>query len=229
MGPTLYDDLDGQVVLVTGANRGIGEQIAADLTELGATVYAGARDPGSVTVPNQRPVKLDVTDERSIEAAIERIDEDSGHLDVLMNNAGVYGPSGQFGESSTDDITTTLRVNLHGPLLCCRYALRLLTEREGARIINVSSGAGQFSGGIDSSHLPYGVSKAGLNAMTNALAAQYPTLLVNAACPGWVRTDMGGSGAPRNVKQGAETPVWLARFREGPSGRLWRDKTIQEW
>jgi len=148
---------------------------------------------------------------------------------VLVNNAGVYGPSGCFGKSKPNEILTTLRVNLDGLLLCCRYALPLLTDGQGDRIVNVSSGAGQFGGGIDSSHLPYGVSKAGVNALTNALAAQYPGLFVNAACPGWMRTDMGGSGAPRSVEQGAETPVWLARFREEPSGRLCRDRTIQEW
>ena len=225
----LYDSLDEQIVLVTGATRGIGAEIATQLSAHGATVYAGARDPKDVTAPDQRPVRLDVTDQVEIQAAVETIQKETSRLDVLVNNAGVYGPSGRFDELATDDIQQTLAVNLNGPIRLSHAALPLLTDQSGSRIVNVSSGAGQFDDEIDSSHLPYGVSKAGLNAFTNALAAQYEDLLVNAVCPGWVRTDMGGQGATRSVKQGAETPVWLARFQAGPSGRFWRDKELQPW
>lgn len=225
----LYDDLAGQTALVTGANRGIGERVAADLAALGATVYAGARDPETVTADDQRTVRLDVTEEATVAAALERVDEEVGRLDVLVNNAGVYGPSGRLGGLDGGEVERTLRVNLHGPMLVTRHAFASGLLGEGARVVNVSSGAGQFDGGVDSGHLPYGVSKAGLNAFTDALAGQYEGLFVNAVCPGWVRTEMGGANAARSVAEGADTPVWLARFREGPSGRLWRDREIQPW
>jgi len=225
----LYDSLDGQVALVTGATRGIGAEIARQLSDFGATVYAGARNLDDVEGPDLRPIPLDVTDRDEMTAAIDRIDAEEGRLDVLVNNAGVHGPGGKLDGIGPDAAEHTFRVNLHGPMLLTRQALPLLTKRDGSRIVNVSSGAGQFSDGIDSGHLPYGVSKAGVNALTDALASQYPDLLINAVCPGWVRTDMGGSAAPRSVEKGAETPVWLARMRDGPSGRLWRDREIVEW
>jgi hypothetical protein len=236
MNVELHDSLDGQVAIVTGANRGIGEAVAAELADLGATVYAGARDPDEVDAPDQRPVRLDVTDAETIDAAIERIADETGRLDVLVSNAGVHGPTGRLADLDSGEIEHTLRVNLHGPMLLVRRALPLLTGADGGggdsagRVVNVSSGSGQFSGGVDSGHLPYGVSKAGLNAFTDALASQYSDLLVNAVCPGWVRTDMGGPSAPRSVAEGAETPVWLARFAPGsPSGHLWRDRSVVEW
>jgi hypothetical protein len=225
----LHDSLDGQVALVTGATRGIGAEIARRLSDLGATVYAGARNLDDVEDPDLRPVRLDVTDRGEMADAIDRIDGDEGRLDVLVNNAGVHGPGGQLDGIDPDAAEQTLEVNLHGPMLLTRQALPLLTERDGSRIVTVSSGAGQFSDGIDSGHLPYGVSKAGVNALTDSLASQYPELLVNAVCPGWVRTDMGGSDAPRSIEEGVETPVWLARMRDGPSGHFWRDREIVEW
>ncbi|WP_049972309.1 SDR family NAD(P)-dependent oxidoreductase [Haladaptatus cibarius] len=233
MDGDLHESLSGQVALVTGANRGIGAEITKQLTELDATVYAAARTPEDVETSRSRtfPVRLDVTDESTIRTVIGTISEKQGKLDILINNAGVYGETGKLGTLPTGEIDTTLRTNLHRPMILTRHALALLSEQSGARIVNVSSGSGQFSGGgIDVGHLPYGVSKAGLNAFTNSLASQYPGLLVNAVCPGWVRTEMGGSGAPRSVEKGAETPVWLAQFRSGsPSGRLWRDKRLVGW
>ncbi|MCO8247043.1 MULTISPECIES: SDR family NAD(P)-dependent oxidoreductase [unclassified Haladaptatus] len=230
MNVDVYDSLDEQCALVTGANRGIGAEIAAELTALGAGVYAGARNPGEVTATDQRAVELDVTDGNTIRGAVETITDEEGRLDIVVNNAATYGPTGKLESLSDGTIETTLRTNLHGPMLVTKHALSLLTEREGGRVVTLSSGSGQFDGGIDTGHLPYGVSKAGVNAFTDALAVQYPDLLVNAVCPGWVRTEMGGSSAPRSVETGAETPVWLARFKSGgPSGRLWRDKTLVEW
>lgn len=231
MNVELHESLSGQTALVTGANRGIGAEIASRLVDLGATVYAGARDPDAVTVTHQEPVELDVTDMSQVAAAMARIRAESGRLDVLVNNAAVYGPQGKYGTVDTADVDRTLRTNLHGPMLVTRHALPLLAgeDRSGSRVVNVSSGSGQFADGIDETHLPYGVSKAGLNAFTQGLARQYPSLYVNAACPGWTRTDMGGEHAPRSVAEGASTAVFLARLREGPSGRLWRDEKLQPW
>ena len=230
MDVELHESLAGQVALVTGANRGIGAEIATQLADLDATVYAGARDPSSVENDDLRAIRLDVTDDTHVATVIETVADETGRLDVLVNNAGVYGPAGKLAVLDAESIEATLRVNLHGPLLLARRALPFLTAHDGSRVVTLSSGSGQFSGGIDSGHLPYGVSKAGVNAFTNALASQYPSLLVNAVCPGWVRTEMGGAGAPRSVEDGATTPVWLARFAPGsPSGRLWRDERVVEW
>jgi hypothetical protein len=241
----LHDDLSGQVLLVTGATRGIGAEVASQLHALGATVYAGARDPTSVApgTDRLRPVELDVTDPGQIDAAVDLIDEETGRLDALVNNAGVYGPAGRLGEVDPETAVGTLRTNLEGPLRLTHAALPLLTRaadsddggedddrRSAPRVVNVSSGAGQFAGGVSGTRLPYAVSKAGLNALTQGLAASYPDLLANAVCPGWVRTDMGGSNAPRTVAEGADTVVWLVRFTRGsPAGLFWRDRSVIEW
>jgi len=226
--PELYDSLEGQTALVTGATRGIGAAIADRLVEYGATVYAGARDTAEVGADDRHAVELDVLDRERIEAAIDRIRTEAGDLDVLVNNAAIYGPSGPLAEIDADGIDRVLRTNLHGPIHVTREALPLLGG--GARVINVSSGAGQHStGGIDDGGLAYGTSKAGLNGFTSALAGQYPELFVAAVDPGWVRTDMGGDDAPRAIPEGADTPAWLARVRDGPSGRFWKDRDVIDW
>jgi hypothetical protein len=229
----LYDTLANQVALVTGATRGIGEEIAGQLADMGATVYAGARDTADITAPNQRPIELDVTEESEIVAATERIADEVGHLDILVNNAGIFRRTGPLHELSTEDFDETLAVNLRGPVLVTRHALSLLLDREGARIINMSSDLGQFTAGqMGGTYLPYRISKVGLGGLTAYLDGEYGArgLLANAAIPGWVRTDMGGSGANRSIPEGADTPVWLARFRPGSSsGRLWKDRTVVDW
>jgi hypothetical protein len=229
----LHDSLDGQVALVTGATRGIGAQIAADLTDLGATVYAGARDPDDVDASDQRPVRLDVTEEVDVEAAVDRVEREVGRLDVVVNNAGVFPRSGPLHETDTADLDRTLDVNLRGPTLVTKHALPLLLEREGGRVVTLSSGLGQFTDGqMGGSYPPYRLSKVGVGGLTAYLHAEYGRegLLANAVSPGWVRTDMGGQHAHRSVETGAETPVWLARFRPGsPAGLLWKDREVIEW
>lgn len=239
MDTPLYDSLDGQVALVTGATRGIGAAIAAELADLGATVYAGARNTEDVTATGQSPVRLDVTEDAEIRAAIERIDDEAGRLDVLVNNAG-FAPSGApLHEASTEEIDTALAVNLRGPMFLTKYALPLLLEGSGGRVVNVSSGDGAFEDpqpghrGVAGPGAPsYGVSKVGLNGLTAYLDGEYADegLIANAVCPGSVRTDMGSDQAPRSPTEGAETPVWLARFRPGgPGGRFWRDRSPIPW
>jgi NAD(P)-dependent dehydrogenase (short-subunit alcohol dehydrogenase family) len=174
-----------------------------------------------------------VTEEPEIAAALDRIDDETGRLDVLVNNAGVFPRSGPLHEMDTTALDRTLDVNLRGPTLVTKHALPSLLEREGGRVVTLSSGLGQFTGGqMGGGYPPYRISKVGVAGLTAYLEGEYGNdgLLANAVSPGWVRTDMGGSSAPRSPERGAETPVWLARFRPGsPSGHLWKDRSIVDW
>ncbi|WP_284010171.1 SDR family NAD(P)-dependent oxidoreductase [Haloarcula pelagica] len=232
MNVSLYDSLDGQVALVTGATRGIGKAIADGLVGHGATVYAGARDPADVAATDRRAIELDVTDDGEIAGAVDRIEAETGRLDVLVNNAGVMDTRESLAEMPTDAIDRTLDTNLWGPMVLTKHALPLLLDRPGGRVVNVSSGLGAIterqSGGMPA----YRVSKTGLNGLTRYLDGEYggDGLLANSVCPGYVRTDMTEGSAPRTPEKGAETPVWLARFRpEAPSGEFWRDREPKPW
>lgn len=219
--------------MVTGANRGIGAAIAARLEERGATVYAGSREPGAVSAAGQRAVALDVTDDDEVVAAFERVAEEAGRLDVLVNNAGVFPHAGRLEEMSMAAFDRAHAVNLRGPVVVTKHALGLLLEREGSRVVNVSSTLAQFTGGeMGGGYAPYRVSKVGLGGFTAYLHGEYGDegLLANAVSPGWVRTELGGMEADRSPDEGADTPAWVARFRPGsPSGLFWRDRAVLEW
>lgn len=232
MEPALHDSLDDQVALVTGANRGIGKTIADDLVELGATVYAGARDPDDVEATDRRPIRLDVTEEADIGRAMDYLKHEAERLDILVNNAAIPGPAGPIGESTTGGIDRVLATNLRGPILTSKHALPLLLQRDGGRIVNISSRGGQLSGEPDRWRGPYSLSKSGLNGLTVQLHGAYAEdgLIANAASPGWVRTDLGGPEAPRSPEEGANTPVFLARFTPGSlGGKFWHDCEVIEW
>lgn len=236
--PPLHDRLDGQVALVSGATRGIGATITARLFDLGATVYAGARNPRDLagarddTDGKVEPVKLDVMDEDTMAAAVAKAVREQGRLDILVNNAGVYDRRSDLATMDTALLDTVLATNLRGPILLAKHALPHLLAQPGGRVVNVSSGMGALTGGMGGTAPAYRISKAGLNALTASLHGEYGArgLIANSVCPGWVRTDMGGQGAPRGVEQGADTPVWLARFKPGsPAGLFWRDREPIDW
>lgn len=229
-GVELFDTLDGQVALVTGANRGIGAEIAGELVDHGATVYAGVREPESFDPPEgQRVVRLDVTDQTHAEAAVDRIEDEQGRLDVLVNNAGVMDTREPLHEMPVDVVERTLTTNLQGPMVLTKFALPLLLEGDTPRVVNLSSGMGALND-MGGGAAAYRVSKTGINGLTAYLHGEYgPELVASSVCPGWVRTDMGGESASRPVEKGAETPVWLARFRDGPGGKFWRDRGVIEW
>lgn len=227
----LYDDLHGQVALVTGANRGIGTEIARNLNELGATVYASARSVDSDVPDGCEKVLLDVTQEGDAEAIADGVFGEVGRLDILVNNAGV----GEFGQDivaePTERIDRTLATNLRGPMLLCKHLVPLLLQQEAGRVVNLSSGLGQLVD-MEGGSPAYRVSKTGLNGLTTYLHGEYNDrgLIANSVCPGWVRTEMGGEEADRPVEKGAETPTWLCRFRPGSeSGRFWRDRAQIDW
>ncbi|AWB27571.1 SDR family NAD(P)-dependent oxidoreductase [Halococcoides cellulosivorans] len=226
MAPELYDDLAGQVALVTGANRGIGREIAAGLVDLTATVYGGVRDTDNDVPEGVTPVECDVTDEATIESAIADIVAVNDRLDIVVNNAGVGGTGDGVVDLEADAFDHVLDVNLRGPTLVAKHALPHLLDRPGGRIVNVSSGVGILTDPIESAMPAYRMSKAGINALTVELDRTYGDqgLIANSVDPGWVATDLGGEEAPREPEKGAETPVWLSRFRPGsPSGRFWKD------
>jgi NAD(P)-dependent dehydrogenase (short-subunit alcohol dehydrogenase family) len=221
------------VALVSGANRGIGAEIARQLAaDQGFMVFAGARHPTDVDEhEGVEPIRLDVTDQASVDAARERIESDPGMLDVLVNNAGVYGDSTGVLDYDLDQAHEVIETNLFGPWRLTQAFVPLLRKSDHPRVVNMSSGAGQLSD-MDGGRAAYRVSKTGLNALTRALAADErgSGVLVNSMCPGWVRTDMGGRGAPKSVEEGADTAVWLATLPDdGPTGGFFRNRKPIPW
>jgi len=159
----LKSTLSNDVALVTGATRGIGAEIAARLSELGATVYAGARDRNDVTAPDQHAVRLDVTEDKTVRAAMDRIEREQDSLDIVVNNAGVFSRSGPLHEMDMADFDRTTAVNLRGPVVVTKHALPLLLDETGGRVVTLSSGLGQFTEGQMGGQYPaYRLSKVGV-------------------------------------------------------------------
>ncbi|HXC16410.1 MAG TPA: SDR family NAD(P)-dependent oxidoreductase [Holophagaceae bacterium] len=222
------------IALVTGANRGIGFETARRLVGKDFEVLLGARDAEEGQAAAERIgatwLPLDVAEGESVGEAADWVRAEYGRLDVLINNAGVLldEESGvlDFDESA---VLATLQANLLGAWRMAAAFVPLM--RKGGRIVNISSGAGQLSRmGVWAP--AYSVSKAALNAHTLqlALALKGEGIIVNAVCPGWVKTRMGGSGARKSVEDGADTPVWLAT--EAPAsltGRFFRDRKEIPW
>ncbi len=228
--------------LISGGARGIGRGIALGLAEQGYRVVITARD-GAVAERAAREMSggvagsvhglaMEVTDRSSVEGVVEAISADSGGLDVLVNNAGVMGHYGEpAAEVDLDDVREVLEINLIGAWSLTQATLPLLRQSEHARIVNVSSGMGQLSD-MGKGAASYRASKVGLNALTRVLANEEREngILVNAMCPGWVRTDLGGPSARRSIEEGADTAIWLARLPDdGPSGGFFRDREAIPW
>jgi NAD(P)-dependent dehydrogenase (short-subunit alcohol dehydrogenase family) len=198
---------NGRVALVSGANRGIGREIVRQLTERGITTILGSRDKekgraaaeeidGDVCVR-----QLDVTDEKGIAQLARDVEEEFGRLDVLVNNAGISIDRGQYGvDADLDVVRETLEMNLFGAWRLCEVFVPLMHRNRYGRIVDVSSGMGALND-MGGGSPAYRVSKTSLNALTRILASELrgTGILVNSVCPGWVQTDMGGSGASRTV------------------------------
>jgi NAD(P)-dependent dehydrogenase (short-subunit alcohol dehydrogenase family) len=214
-----------RVALVTGANRGIGRAVARGLAARGFATVLTARDEAAAQeaaadMPGEvLPRRLDVTDAASVDAVAAGLDR----LDVLVNNAGVlYDTWQRPSTADLDVVREALEVNLIGAWRVAQAAVPLMGA--GGRIVNVSSGAGMLHG-MDAGTPAYGVSKAALNALTLKLAAELRDrgILVNAVCPGWVATDMGGAGG-RPVEEGAASVLWAVDLPDdGPTGGFFRD------
>src|SRR5881398_1801270 len=221
------------VALVTGSSRGIGHEVARQLAARGYRVIVTSRSAEAAVKAAAKVGEhavahaLDTSDPKSIDAIGRFVEKEIGSLDVLVNNAAVLLDEGKnIVDVKAREFEETWRANTFGPFLMTRRFAPFLRKSGHGRVVNVSSGAGQLSS--MSSYAPsYSTSKAALNAITilfaNGLRRDH--VLVNCADPGWVRTDMGGRGAPRNVEQGADTIVWLATLPDdGPTGGFFYER-----
>lgn len=242
----------GRTALITGGNRGIGQQVARVLAQDGWDVLIAGRDKAKAdsaaarlrkdTGGRLRGVELDVTSDASVATCAQKLRDGAIKLDALVNNAGVYRDA---------DLPTTLETNFFGPLRVTLGLLPLL--KDGATVTNVTSRLGELAN-LDAEHQAllrdpaltrdqlvesihafvrgggngwgthaYGVSKAALNAVTRILARELAerSIKINATCPGWVRTDMGGRSAPRSVEEGAESVIFGVTATE--TGGVFRD------
>ncbi|WP_329546862.1 SDR family NAD(P)-dependent oxidoreductase [Streptomyces sp. NBC_01356] len=221
------------IALVTGANRGIGREVARQLAAAGHTVLVTARSAEAAAEatrsvgPNARPLRLDVTSEADIAEAARDLEA----LDVLVNNAAITYDTWQHAATADLDVVReAAETNLYGPWRLTQALLPLLRASPHPRIVNVSSEAASLTG-MGGGTPAYSASKAALNALTRMLAAELRAdrILVNSVCPGWVATDMGGPGG-RPVTEGAASVVWAATLPDdGPTGGFFRDGQPLPW
>lgn len=228
-----------KIALITGANKGIGLETARQLGEQGITVLVGARDEakGSQAAKELRNagldahgIVIDVDDTGSIQKAAARIERDYGRLDILVNNAGVLidDHAKKPSEQSLEVWRKTFETNVFGLIATTQALLPLLRKSAAGRIVNLSSILGSIhfhatpGSPVYDFKLPaYNVSKSAVNAYTVQLAYELKdsTIKVNAAHPGWVKTELGGEGATMDIPDGAKTSVALATIgADGPNG-----------
>jgi len=229
------------IAFVTGGNRGIGHAICKGLVDRGLRVVLGSRDEANGEAAARslradggtvRVEPIDVAEPDSIEACARRLAEDDVAVDVLVNNAGIY-PENDALDATIDQLDRAWTVNTRGPWLLVQAFVPAMIERGYGRVVNVSSGSGSFGEGLDPDHAPYAASKSALNVLTMTLDSTLPEdsdVKVNAMCPGWVHTRMGGKEAPRTPEEGADTALWLATLpADGPSGGFFRDRERIPW
>jgi NAD(P)-dependent dehydrogenase (short-subunit alcohol dehydrogenase family) len=229
-----------RIALVTGANRGIGLEVARELARDGFHTVMGARDAskGDAAAAVLRDEgldvearRLDVSDPAGVAAFGVALARDHDRLDVLVNNAAGFYDTWQSGlDADLDVVRDAFETNVLGAWRTVQAVLPLLRRSPTARVVNVSSGAGALTdmgGGTPA----YRVSKAALNALTRILSVELRAdgILVNSVCPGWVATDMGGPGG-RPVEDGAASVLWGARLPDdGPTGGFFRDGRRIDW
>ena len=235
-----------RLALVTGANRGIGFEIVRQLAAAGVRPILAARDQAKGAAAAEvlkssddidvATAVLDVTDEASVRAAVADIERRFGTIDILVNNAAVLldGPGGfdsSLFEMTDETARLTFEANVAGPARMIRAIVPGMRQRGFGRVVNLSSMAGQLEG-MTAGFPAYRMSKAALNALTRVAAAEAieRDVKINAMCPGWCRTGMGGPSADRSPQEGARTAVWLATLpSNGPTGGFFKDQVPIPW
>ncbi len=240
-----------KVALITGANKGIGYEVARQLGQQAITVLIGARDAAKGAAAAEKlkaegldahAVNLDVTDGATIDATKKFVEEKFGKLDILVNNAGITGGYGWDKAPSDVPLETVRKVfetNFFGVIATTQAFLPLLKKSEAGRIVNVSSGLGSLTQLSDPegafsqiNFLDYNSSKTALNAITLSFAKEFKDtpLKINAADPGYTATDMNGNSGTKTVAEGADTPVWLATLPDdGPTGGFFSSREPIPW
>lgn len=228
-----------RTALVTGGNRGLGFEICRALARRGLAVVLTAREESEGRKAEAELgtegldvayYPLDVSRPNAVTSSQRLLERDGVTIDVLVNNAAIY-PAGDAAAIDLTALDQAWAVNARGPWLLCQAFVPGMRHRGYGRIVNVSSGGGSFAEGLAAGHAAYAVTKAALNALTVCLAYTLSgDVKVNAMCPGWVRTRMGGPAAPRSPETAAKTAVWLATLpRDGPSGGFFRDCKPIPW
>lgn len=236
--------MSDKIAVVTGGNRGLGLETCRQLAKKGMGVILTSRDEakGKAAVEKLQAEgldvtyqSLDVTNADSIDRLAQFIKSNFGRLDILVNNAGVVLDSSELDGSAFNlkisTLQKTLETNTFGPLLLCQALVPLMKEHNYGRVVNVSSGAGQLHD-MNTGYPSYRISKTALNAVTRIVANELKgtNILVNAVCPGWVKTDMGGANATRTLEQGVDTIVWLATLPDnGSTSGFFRDRQPIDW
>lgn len=240
--------IEGKIALITGANKGIGLEIARQLGEQGITVLLGVRDENrgreaaeKLKAENidARIVQLDVTNQDTIDAAAKHIESEFGKLDILVNNAGVAIDSVPPSQLDIEVLRRTYDTNFFGVFAVTKAMLPLLRKSDAGRIVNMSSGLGSLAQNTDPNWeyaqvklLAYNSSKTALNAMTIQFAYELKDtpIKINSADPGYVATDLNAHRGLRTVQQGATAPVRLATLPEdGPTGGFFNENGVVPW
>jgi NAD(P)-dependent dehydrogenase (short-subunit alcohol dehydrogenase family) len=228
-------------VLITGANKGLGRETARRLLADGHTVWMAARDGTRGEQAAQelggRFVQLDVTDQRSVDAAAARIDAEHGSLDVLVNNAAIAGERVAVPDTTVEQLRQVYETNVFGIVRVMQAFAPLLLRSPGPVVVNVSSGMGSLAITTDPERLEsrivalaYTSSKTAVNMLTSQYAKAYPQMRINAVDPGYTATDLNQHRGVQTIEEGAQAIVWAARLGpDGPSGGFFDASGTAPW
>ena len=227
--------MEPKTILITGANRGLGFELGKQLAEKGHWVILSGRseekirNAGSKIKGHVHTVALDVSSASSVRHAASEIQSEFDHIDVLVNNAAILQTPAGTMQCSESELHETLNTNVIGAWRMIKTFYPMLEQSKQAKILNISSGMGALDD-LSSGHFAYRLSKIALNALTIMSQSDLgDRATVIAACPGWVKTDMGGAGAAREIPYAAEQLRWLVETDNLEGGKFYRDKKVINW